>query len=347
MTPLRILAGPEARRQLAEHGWQPVLFDRFIAASGGPKWLPMAALDRTLMTRWIPAGQRMRLLGTSSGGWRCAALCHPEAAEAHRRLQHAYIDQRYERRPGEQEVRHNCVGIMRALVGESGFGALLSRPDRVLNLIACRWKGQRVRRPVAQALSLALTATLNLASRRLIQAQWERWLFSADHGGFSEAGELSTHHAELGPDNLEAVLLATGSIPLLSPGELDIPGARSGRYMDGGITDYHLDLPVLRQGGLVLYPHFHPYALPGWFDKPLKGRRAGANFDRVVMLVPSDDFVASLPGAKIPDRDDFKVLANDERIERWQAVVEAGEQLAHAFTAMVSGEVPLPIEPID
>ncbi|WP_286340502.1 alpha/beta hydrolase [Ferrimonas sp. YFM] len=347
MTPLRILAGAEARRQLSEHGWETALFDRFIAASGGPKWLPMAGLDRALMTRWIPRDQKMQLLGTSSGGWRCAALCHPDADQAHRRLQHAYIGQVYETRPTEEVVRNNCVTIMRALAGEQGYGALLQQPNRVLNLIACRWKGQRTRRPLLQGVSLALTAGLNLVSRPLIQHQWERWLFSAEHQGFYDPGELVTHHGALTEENMEAVLLATGSIPLLSPGEVDIQGASAGRYMDGGLTDYHLDLPVLRRGGLVLYPHFHPYALPGWFDKSLKGRRAGDNFDKVVMLVPSEEFIASLPGAKIPDRNDFKALPTDERQQRWHQVAEAGEQLAQAFEAMVRGEHPLDIEAID
>jgi len=41
--------------------------------------------------------------------------------------------------------------------------------------------------------------------------------------------------------------------------------------------------------------------------------------------------VSSLPGGKIPDRDDFKNLDNDLRIARWAQVVEQGKKMADEF----------------
>ncbi len=344
---LRILAGHQAREQIAQHGLQPALFDRFIAASGGPKWLPLAALDRHLLTRWVPQAQPMELLGTSSGGWRCAALCHPQPEAAHRRLQQAYINQRYEQYPSEQEVRDNCLGIIEALVAEVGLAALLAQPTRTLNLIACRWKGMRNHSRPRQMANLGLTALVNLISRSGLELLWERWLFSAGGAAFEPLGGLTTHPARLTPANLEAALLATGSIPMLSPGELDIDGARPGRYMDGGITDYHLDFPVLGQGKLVLYPHFNPFVLPGWFDKSLSWRRAGTNLSNVVLLVPSPEFVASLPGARIPDRGDFKRYDNEQRIALWNRCCQQGQALVNGFQQAVAEGQRVEIEKLD
>jgi hypothetical protein len=46
--------------------------------------------------------------------------------------------------------------------------------------------------------------------------------------------------------------------------------------------------------------------------------------DNTVLVAPSSDFVASLPGGKVPDRTDFKTFVNrnDERMQLWREVVE-------------------------
>ena len=46
-----------------------------------------------------------------------------------------------------------------------------------------------------------------------------------------------------------------------------------------------------------------------------------------LLIAPSDEFVASLPGRKIPDRRDFYTLSDGERITRWQGVVDASARL--------------------
>jgi hypothetical protein len=107
-----------------------------------------------------------------------------------------------------------------------------------------------------------------------------------------------------------------------------IPGA-AGIHRDGGTIDYHLDLDFGPGGGLVLYPHFYPHIVPGWFDKGLRWRRARAgNFRRALILAPGAEFVARLPNAKIPDRDDFYRMPNEERIAAWRRVVQMSEELA-------------------
>ena len=95
--------------------------------------------------------------------------------------------------------------------------------------------------------------------------------------------------------------MASGSIPIVIEGVKDIDGAPKGVYRDGGIIDYHFDLTFGPHKGLVLYPHFYSKPIPGWFDKSLTKRLPHvSSYDDVVMLVPSDEFIASLPTVKYP-----------------------------------------------
>jgi hypothetical protein len=137
-------------------------------------------------------------------------------------------------------------------------------------------------------------------------------------------------------DNLRAVLLASGSIPLVLQG-VTIPGREGELHWDGGVVDYHLDLDFGAGGGIVLYPHFFDHIVPGWFDKAIKWRRGTAvNFDRVLLVAPSAEFVQSLPGGKIPDRRDFYSMPESERIKRWAKVNEMSERLGDEMRELVA-----------
>jgi len=117
----------------------------------------------------------------------------------------------------------------------------------------------------------------------------------------------------------------------------DIAGANQGLYWDGGITDYHFDFPFPADNDLVLYPHFSPTVIPGWFDKRVPWRRVNLeNFKNVVLVVPSAEFVADLPHGKIPDRTDFETLDYDSRLAYWNTVLEKSKHLAEDFSALVN-----------
>jgi len=108
------------------------------------------------------------------------------------------------------------------------------------------------------------------------------------------------------------------------------------------MTDYHFDMDFHAGDGLVLYPHFSAEVIPGWFDKALPWRRAHAqHYDRVVLVTPSKEFVATLPNGKIPDRKDFEKLGADERIRCWRQVLKASERLADDFQELVESGVGL------
>jgi hypothetical protein len=115
--------------------------------------------------------------------------------------------------------------------------------------------------------------------------------------------------------------------------------APPGRYRDGGLLDYHLDLPYPKVDGLVLYPHFYPYVIPGWFDKTLPWRRARSHrLDNVILVSPSPQWVARLPYGKIPDRNDFRKMDDVTRQRYWQQVTAETQRLHDAFLHDVDGD---------
>jgi hypothetical protein len=85
--------------------------------------------------------------------------------------------------------------------------------------------------------------------------------------------DFPSRFVTLDAGNLRQALLAFGSIPMIMQGARDLPGAGVGTYRDGGLLDYHLDLPYSGED-IVLYPHFTDRVIPGWFDKGLPWRRS-------------------------------------------------------------------------
>jgi len=151
--------------------------------------------------------------------------------------------------------------------------------------------------------------------------------------------DLASHQVRLDAGNLAQAIVASGSIPFVLQAVHDIPGAPPGAYWDGGNTDYHLHLRYASMAeGLVLYPHFQRQVVPGWLDKALRHRHhATAALDNVVLLAPHPDWVARLPGGKLPDRQDFKTFLADpaERMRRWQLALDASVQLADEAQALL------------
>ncbi|MCA1785109.1 MAG: patatin-like phospholipase family protein, partial [Desulfobacteraceae bacterium] len=104
---------------------------------------------------------------------------------------------------------------------------------------------------------------------------------------------------------------------------------------DGGMLDYHPAFALSPgQKGLILYPHFYPYIVPGWFDKKHVNRRVtGSVTDRIILLAPSEKFVAGLPFGRIPDRKDFtRLMGQDEvRVTAWEKAADMSRVLGDAF----------------
>jgi hypothetical protein len=139
-------------------------------------------------------------------------------------------------------------------------------------------------------------------------------------------------------DNIKPALLASGSIPLVMSGINNIPGACPGTYRDGGILDYHPDLPFTEDDGIVLFPHYTDKIIPGWMDKKLAWRRPSrSHMENVVLVAPSRKFIKELPYKKIPDRNDFYLFKGkqSERISYWNSVVDKSTALGEEFLNVV------------
>ncbi|WP_428636590.1 alpha/beta hydrolase [Shewanella sp.] len=344
MLKLRFLAGPKAYRQIAEQGLKPELFTQVLAASGGPKWLGIAALDKYLFGTFFKARETpLYTLGASSGAWRLACLAQQEPLAAYERLEREYIGQRYDTKPTAQEVSAKVAGIVSGILGEQQGADIVANPVIKSHFIACRGRHlNRLSHPAALGAGLATTAMSNLLSRRTLGWHFERYLFGCSDAmsPYRELKDLPGRHLALTRDNIGQVLLATGSIPWVLAPVTQIDGAPAGHYYDGGITDYHFDLPLAHAPGLTLYPHFYSKILPGWFDKSLPWRRAKRNYDNALILAPSEDYVSQLPYGKLPDRNDFSRLSSEERIRYWQQAVQMSQVLADDLDKVLkSGDI--------
>jgi hypothetical protein len=340
---LRILAGPTALRSLREHGFRPDAFTVMAGASGGAKWLVLGGLDRALATHFIARRrEKLFLLGSSIGAWRSCCHAQRDPLAAFDRFERAYLAQRYGPKPSAAEVSRVTQGILDTLLGADGATEILSHPLLRLNLVAVRAKHlAAVETRWVQQLVLGLAGLGNLVSRRTLGLFFERFLFHdpRDRAPFMAASVLPADAVALMPDNLAPAVMATGAVPLVLQGVRSIPGAPPGLYRDGGIVDYHFDCPMAGDDGLVLYPHFYPHLVPGWFDKQVPWRRAGARaLDRTVILCPSEAFVAALPGRRIPDRKDFWAFDDEERLRRWKIAIAAARQLGEEFAALVEND---------
>jgi hypothetical protein len=346
MKALQVYAGEAARRRLREQGLRPADVRIVPAAAGGPKGLVLNPLDRFLFAHWLPqGGHTVHLLGASIGAWRMASACLPDPDAALVRLADDYIEQHYEHAPGKAPKASHVSAVFGAKLLEH-FGQheheLLAHPRHRLHVFTSRGR-QILRREgrLRTPLGYVGAFTTNLLSRRAMGGWLERVVFSDPREPLPiHLRDYRTHAVPLSAANLAPAVLASCSIPFWLDAVHDIPGAPRGAYWDGGITDYHLQLNYASMPeGLVLYPHFQPTLVPGWLDKALKHRhRASARLANLVLLAPRPEWIASLPGAKLPDRNDFRTFVDDdaERMRRWRRAVAESQRLADEFAALVA-----------
>lgn len=337
---LVLAAGSRAFARLQEHGLRPDLVHGMLAASGGPKGLMLLELDRYLTTEFFPrSSQPVDVLGTSIGAWRLLNYTQADPAAAMERFRHFYFSQTYPVKPTRDDVSAEAGRVLAGMLGGEGAREIAENPRFRLHVIAARGKGGAASEDKTRLMSaMGLLALGNLVTPAAPFWWFERVMFRHREGAFPWHDSLPlAATAALTADNVFPALLATGSIPLVLNGIRDIPGAPEGVYRDGGLTDYHLAVPLAPREGIVLYPHFFPRVVPGWFDKALRWRVPDvAHFDDVLLVSPSREFIAGLPYGRIPDRNDFVRLMPGERVRYWQAVLEATRQMVDEFHELIS-----------
>lgn len=352
---LSFFAGRKALARVREKGLSPDMVRVVAGAAGGPKWIVLYGLDHAVFFSWLRLRERpLFLVGSSIGAWRFAALSCRNAEAAYERFARAYLGQRYQRRPTPRELTQECVRILSFFLGDDADGVLLN-PVMRLNILANRGKGpvSSERKPILAA-GLGATALANAACRSALGIFLERALFydPRDAPPFFSMGGFPIQRIPLRTENLSPALLASGSVPLVMSGIRDIPGAAPGVYRDGGLIDYHLDIPFSPdEDGLVLYPHYTDRIIPGWFDKKLPWRKpAASRMESVIVVSPTRKFIEGLPLRKIPDRDDFLLFykRDDDRIAYWKAVLDKSRLLGDEFLdAVESGGIRDRVEPIE
>lgn len=340
---LLIFAGRKAYSIIREQGLRPESVEVVAGAAGGPKWLVLDGLDRAIFFSWLAHHNRpLHLVGSSIGAWRFAAIAQGRKIDAYDSFSHAYIHQSYSARATPQEVSREGIRILDTYLNDEGIREILNHPYMRLNVLTvyCRWPFSQDR---SHTLGLALLGAgiMNCLSRKSLGLFFTRSLFYDPRAlpPFFATDRLPTQRIPLTEQNIRAAVLASGSIPVVMSGVKDIPGSPSGMYRDGGIIDYHLNIPFNCEG-IVLFPHYLDHIIPGWFDKRLPWRKPDPrNLDNVVLLCPSREFVDKLPYRKIPDRNDFKHFRrrSKERISYWNRVVKESSSLGDEFLEIVRG----------
>ncbi|MDH3531731.1 MAG: patatin-like phospholipase family protein [Gammaproteobacteria bacterium] len=333
-------AGPGAFDSIRKHGFAAERIGTIAGASGGAKWLVLSQLDRVIISAILPRLQGpVHLIGTSIGAWRFACYAQADPLAALERFEAAYIHQAYSQRPDRREISAKSRLILQTVLGDKGIDEILG--NRLLRTHVMTVRSRHLlasEKPYLLAPGLLAAASLNAISRRSLGLFFERALFfdRRDLPPFYSVTGFPLQRIELSEENLEDCIVATGSIPLVLHGVQDIAGARHGVYRDGGVIDYHLDMPQSDPDRLALYPHFFDRIIPGWFDKKLSWRRPNpVNVDRTILVSPSAAFVARLPRGKIPDRTDFRTYSRDDRVRAWREVVAACEPLADEFNNVI------------
>jgi hypothetical protein len=143
---------------------------------------------------------------------------------------------------------------------------------------------------------------------------------------------FATAKIPLSKANFRHAVLASGSIPVIMKGVRRISGAPDNIYLDGGILDYHLDLPLrMNPQKIIFYPHYSLRLIPGWLDKGLKWRKPSRrSLSNMILISPTPEFIRQLPLGKIPDRNDFITFKgrDEERVAMWKKAVQKSRRLA-------------------
>lgn len=341
--PFVLRAGTLARQHIERSGLTPNSVGAFGAPAGGPKFIIQSHLDRFLFGQWFPQRDHaLPAFGSSIGAFRLLAGAHTDPVAAFERLFDAYCAQLYAHKPSPQEVTQQVKRIVHAVLAPADLPHVLNHPWLQLNIITTRCLGlTAAKHPAVQALGFALAFAGNLRSRRALAHRFERCIFQ-NHTAAPQVmatDPFRTHYHRLNAENIAEVTLASGSIPLMMETIRDIPQALHGAHTDGGLVDYHMDLPLQKlpePSEILFIPHYEQRIVSGWFDKGLKRRRA-QHHERMLVLSPAAEVVAKLPGGKVPCRKDFTIYhgRDQQRLAAWQAALRVSEDISGSFQELL------------
>lgn len=326
-------------------------------ASGAAKWLVLAGLDKYLFTSWFKDRKNpLFTVGSSIGAWRFASAACPDPEKSISELEYGYIHQRYNGKPDAEEVSRVGWEILDRIFDQNSCRQAVNHHYIRLNILTVLSRGLLSGdSKLKTIMGITAAAMANAADRNYLRFFFERAMFSdfRDLPHFYGMDQFPITNIRLDEFNLRQAVMASGSIPLIMEPVTGIQNAKEGIYRDGGIIDYHLDIPFLpaESEGITLYPHYAGQIIPGWFDKFIKSRRPDMkNMSSVLLVYPSEKFVKMLPFSKIPDRNDFKrfIFRDDERIAYWTKAAQMSRMIAEEFHNTVeSGRIRNIVRPLE
>jgi len=343
---LQYRAGARALEYLRRRGGlSPEDVSALVLPAIGPKWLVLYGIDRAIIRSGLLANaaraRRLLLFGASAGAWRGLAFTARDPARALDALRDGYVTQHFTAADSPDAISGAYRGLLRSVLSPEDLTHAAKHPDLDLAIATVRARGvlasAQARR--MQAASLGAAALLNALGPHTQRMFFERVVFStALRAPFEEPMHPMISAAPgqvlaLTSENMLEAALASGTVPLYMQAVRDIPSAPKGLYMDGGFSDYHLNRHAPEPGISVLFLH-QRRIIPTWTDKFLPWRKPEREWLSNLLLVhPSEAFVKSLPGGKVPTRHDFKELVHQpqQRVERWRGVAERSEELGELF----------------
>ena len=333
---------------IREGGLNPDQVKIVTGAAGGPKCLILNHLDAAIFSTWFADRKKsLFLLGSSAAAWRFALVSQKRPLEAIDRFRTTYVHQHYSLKPSREEITSESIAFLNTFLGDTGAEEILNHPYLRLNMMSVRCRGLTASDRIGALLpGLLLAALSNIISRKSLSLFFERTLLydQREIPPFFNMNGFPIRKVPLTDKNFRKALLASGSIPVAMSRVTDIPGARKGTYRDGGIIDYHMDIPFMKDSdGIVLFPHYTNRVIPGWFDKKLLWRKPDpSNMENVLLLHPSAEFIKRLPYGKIPDRNDFRLFngRDNERMDYWNRAIKESERLGEEFLdAVQTGKI--------
>lgn len=336
---LHIRAGQTARQLILKEGLNASQVDIVPGAAGGPKGIGIQGLDQAIFGHFFQQSpQRRILIGSSIGSWRFASIAAHGAKQGTEMLADLYTHLHFSKKMSRTDVSDICHDMLKSLV-KGKESTLVNHSDYHLTVLSI--KAQHIFQsdnalPLLASVAgiVGTTAFGRKHSRhfmqRVISQPQNGSQFQIDEDGFT------THYTALSEDNVMDWLMASASIPGVMDAVKNIPNAPAGAYRDGGLIDYHIDLPFQSQG-IVLYPHFTDTITPGWFDKLFKRTANPENQARTLLISPSAEYLKNLPLGRLPDRKDFTLRGLDQqkRIQLWKQCISESQRLGDEFLELV------------
>lgn len=274
----------------------------------------------------------LHLVGASAGAWRMLSYCLPDRLDAIDRFLQYYVEQQYETYPTPREVSDKVEEIIQQILNGQDVDALSQNTNLRLYVISTMMKYVPPKKR-NYYLQFGKVAMKNIVSRNWLTSNVERVVFTnAPEDQILKPDQFATSYHRLTQDNVISGLRSTGTIPFLME---PVSPHHSPNHLlwDGALVDYHIGLDY-KVDGLIFYPHFVDHLTEGWFDKMIPWRKfKGSVLERMIMISPTKSYIQSLPGGKIPDREDFKLYMNDDkkRISHWYQAAEMGSLIAEEF----------------